>query len=84
MAGRKALDLSRKILQALGKGPRHRNDLERELLLDPVYPNRHLTQVLADMRMAGLIESVGRGSWRIAEGYCICPHCGQGLVKDVG
>jgi hypothetical protein len=57
-------------------------ELERELLLDPVLRNRHLTALLQDMRQAGMIECVGKGLWQIAEGHEVCPQCsGRGLLR---
>lgn len=85
MAGSRTLTLQRKVLERLAAGPTHRVDLERHLLLDPVLRNRHLGKLLQDMRLAGMIECVGKGLWKIADGYEVCACCsGRGLLKKEG
>jgi hypothetical protein len=85
MAGRRTLTLQKKVLEALAGGPLHKAELARALMLDPCLRNRHLLVLLQDMRLAGLVECVGRGTWKIADGLEVCSHCcGKGVLRKGG
>jgi hypothetical protein len=82
MAGARGLRQSRALLGALQCGEATRADLARALDYDPVNPPRALDDLLQAMRVAGLVEAVGRGKWRLVTGKAVCPTCsGRGIVE---
>lgn len=85
MAGARWLRTELVLLKRLATGAATKADLKRALCWDPVLPSKALDSILSTMRVAGLIEPVGRGEWQLTEGCELCPTChGRGILVRGG